>query len=462
MELRGQSVGVIGLGESGLAMAKWLHRQGARVTVLDTREAPPNQEALHRAAPEVVLHTGKSDAGVLADCSLIAISPGISCDESFLRNVSVPLVSEVELFTWGLRTLARTGRPPGKVLAITGSNGKTTTTALTAHLLNEVGIKAVACGNISPSLLDALMTALDEETLPAVWVLELSSFQLETTHSLNAEAATVLNLSADHLDRHGDIAVYADIKRRIFQGQAMRILNRDDDYSLSMGQCGAGMITFGLNAPSRPRDYGIRENAVWRGQQRLLALNDLPLNGLHNAANLMAALALCQTIGVDAERVLPGLATFRGLPHRVEIVCEHRGRLYVDDSKGTNVGATLAAIEGMGRKLAIILGGDGKGQDFSPLKTALAQHARAIALMGKDAPLIAAAIEGCGIPTRHVPDMASAVLWLTEESLSGDAVLLSPACASLDMYQDYAHRAAAFRQAVASLCQQTKAGEGQA
>ena len=449
MELKGQNIGVIGLGESGMAMAKWLHRQGAHVRVLDTRENPPNQAALKQAVPTATLVTGALSAESFLGLKLLAISPGIRPDLPEMLLSGLPIISEVELFVWGLRELASRGESAGKLIAITGSNGKTTTTALTAHLLNAAGVSAVACGNISPSVLDALMAALDTNALPKVWVLELSSFQLETTHTLNADAATVLNVSEDHLDRHGNLQGYAEAKRRIFQGKPVRVLNRDDDYSLSMGDCGAKMVTFGLNAANRSMDYGIKENALWRGKSRLLALADSPLTGLHNAANLMAALALCEAIGYSADTLLPGLASFRGLAHRVETVIEHQGVLYVDDSKGTNVGATLAAIEGLGRKLAIVLGGDGKGQDFSPLKAALEKHGRAVALIGKDAQFIAQAVAGCQLPTETFADMESAVRWLAGQAQSGDCVLLSPACASLDMYRNYSHRADVFRAAVA-------------
>ncbi|MEY4593031.1 MAG: hypothetical protein RIR18_1926 [Pseudomonadota bacterium] len=448
MELKGHHIGVIGLGESGLAMAKWLDRQGAHVCVLDTRENPPNQAALKAAVPSATLKTGPLEAKTLAGFDLLALSPGIPSHLPVLAETTIPIVSEVELFVWGLRDLTAQGVGAGKVLAISGSNGKTTTTALTAHLLNKAGVSAIACGNISPSVLDALMAALDTKTLPKVWVVEVSSFQLETTHSMSAAAATVLNLSEDHLDRHGNMQGYAEAKRRIFQGSSVRVLNRDDDYSLSMGGCGAKMVTFGLNAPSRSMDYGIKEGAIYRGQNCLLPLSGSPLTGLHNATNLMAALALCEAIGVSAESVLPGLASFHGLAHRVETVGEHLGILFVDDSKGTNVGATLAAIEGLGRKLAIVLGGDGKGQDFSPLKAALEKHGRAVALIGKDASLIESAIAGCDVPTAIFADMESAVSWLSQQAKAGDAVLLSPACASLDMYRNYAHRADVFRAAV--------------
>ena len=342
--------------------------------------------------------------------------------------------------------------PGSKIIAITGSNGKTTTTALTAHQLNGAGVPASACGNISPSALDALMDALDLGNLPKVWVLELSSFQLETTFHLKADAATVLNVSEDHLDRYdGSLANYAAAKSRVFQGKGAMILNREDDWSMGNGRCGRKMLTFGLDAAPRGLDYGLADGAICKGTTALVAVDALKLTGLHNAANAMAALALCDAIGVAPERLVEPLKSFAGLPHRVETVAEINGVLYVDDSKGTNVGATLAAIEGMGRKVAIVLGGEGKGQDFSPLKAALEKHGRAVALIGRDAAAIGMALEGSGVPTRIIGDMDDAVRWLAAQAKSGDCVLLSPACASLDMYRNYAHRAEAFIAAVRKL-----------
>ncbi len=446
MELNGKRVLVVGLGESGLAMAKWLNRQGAVVRVADTRDNPPNVEALAAVAPGAELVAGAFAAATFAGVDVVALSPGVAL--ASLPAVDVPVISEIELFAAGVR-----GQVPGsQIVAITGSNGKTTTTALTAHLLNGAGVPAIACGNISPSALDALMDALDAGSLPQVWVLELSSFQLETTHHLNAAAATVLNVSEDHLDRYdGSLANYAAAKSRVFQGKGAMILNRDDDWSMANGRCGRKMLTFGLNPAPRGVDYGYADGAIFRGQEKLVAVDELQLTGLHNAANAMAALALCECVGVAPARVLPALKDFKGLPHRVETVAEIGGVLYVDDSKGTNVGATLAAIEGLGRKVAIVLGGDGKGQDFSPLKPALERHGRAVALIGRDAAAIGMALEGSGVPTRIVGDMADAVRWLAARAEAGDCVLLSPACASLDMYKNYAHRAQAFIDAVREL-----------
>ena len=448
MELKGKRVLVIGLGESGLAMAKWLHRQGASVRVADSRDNPPNVEALQKLAPGAELLTGAFSEATFAGMALVALSPGVAKASLANFTVDLPLISEIELFAFGVREQV----PGSQIIGITGSNGKTTTTALTAHLLNGAGVPAIACGNISPSALDALMDAQDAGQLPQVWVVELSSFQLETTHHLHAAAATVLNISEDHLDRYeGSLANYAAAKSRVFQGKGTMILNRDDDWSMANGRCGRKMVTFGLNPAPREADYGYADNAIWRGKARLVGLNELQLSGLHNAANVMAALALCEAVGVAPERLLVPLKNFKGLPHRVETVAEIGGVPYVDDSKGTNVGATLAAIEGMGRKLAIVLGGDGKGQDFAPLKPALEKHGRAIALIGRDAAAIGMALEGSGIPTRIVGDMASAVQWLAAQAQPGDCVLLSPACASLDMYRNYAHRAQAFIDAVKEL-----------
>jgi UDP-N-acetylmuramoylalanine--D-glutamate ligase len=432
---------VLGSGESGLAMAKWLSRQGAVVRVADSRESPPNAEIL-RALPVELLAGPLTDAA-FADIELIAISPGVPVRTPQVWAAlarGVPVFSEIELFARGIRRDA----PQSRVVAITGSNGKTTTTALAAHLLNAAGVSAVACGNISPSALDALMAAQDAASLPDVWVLELSSYQLETTHTLDAAAATVLNLSEDHLDRHANLDGYAAAKARVFQGGGLMLINRDDARCRAWRRDDRRMASFGLDPAPSAEDYGLVDGWIVRGNERLAALADLELTGLHNVANAMAALALCRAMGVEARQVLPALRTFKGLPHRVELVAEIKGVSYYDDSKGTNVGATLAAVRGLGCKVALILGGEGKGQDFSPLRPALAEHARAVALIGRDARLIGQAIGGWGGVERHCRDLEEAVRWCAGAARPGDAVLLSPACASFDMFRDYGHRAQAF------------------
>ncbi len=452
MELSGKTILVVGLGESGLAMAKWLQRQGARVRVVDSRETPPNVDALLAAVPDAGLVAGPFVDAAFAGVDLIALSPGVPKATPQVAHATVPVISEIELFAAGVRQFA----PASRIVGITGSNGKTTTTALTAHLLNAAGVPAVACGNISPSALDALMEALDAaqkgKPLPAVWVVELSSFQLETTAHLNAAAATLLNVSEDHLDRYeGSLAEYAAAKARIFQGRGVMVLNRDDDWSMANGRCGRTLVSFGLDAAPRAVDYGLEGGFLCRGRERLVAVADLAISGLHNAANALAALALCEAVGVAPQALAGPLKAFRGLPHRVETVAEQGGVLYVDDSKGTNVGATMAAIQGLGRPVAIVLGGEGKGQDFSPLLPALRQHGRAVALIGRDAAAIEAAVAAAGLPLRRCADMATAVRWLAEQARPGDCILLSPACASLDMYRNYAHRAEAFIEAVKGL-----------
>jgi UDP-N-acetylmuramoylalanine--D-glutamate ligase len=471
MELSGKRALVLGSGESGLAMARWLVHQGAAVRVADSRDAPPNAEAL-RAMP-VELLAGPFSEAAFTGVELIAISPGVPVRTAEVQAAmarGVPVVSEIELFAQGISRHA----PQSRVIAITGSNGKTTTTALTAQLLNAAGVFATACGNISPSALDALMASLDAASLPEVWVLELSSFQLETTYTLRADAATLLNVSEDHLDRYASLDDYARVKARVFtHASTARVLNRDDERSMIFGAGapepapgGLGaerpaalalaladprVSTFGLSPPPRARHYGLVDGAICLGEERLIGLDELPIRGLHNAANVMAALSLCRAVGVGSRRVLPALKTFQGLTHRVQLVANIGGVSYYDDSKGTNVGATLAAVRGLGCRLALILGGEGKNQDFSPLKPALAEHARAVALIGRDAALIGRAIDGCGAATRHCRDLEEAVRWCAAVALPGEAVLLSPACASFDMFRDYAHRAEVFAGLVRAL-----------
>jgi UDP-N-acetylmuramoylalanine--D-glutamate ligase len=375
------------------------------------------------------------------------------------RAQGIPVVGEIELFAWGLAApaLLRPGEKRARVVAVTGTNGKTTTTALTGHLCRAAGRLTGVAGNISPAALTALMACQDEGRLPEVWVLELSSFQLETLESLAADAATVLNISDDHLDRYIDLDDYASAKARIFAGAGVQVLNRDDARVRRMALPGRRLITFGLDAPGDEADFGLRPNRgePWlvRGERFLLPLRALPIAGLHNAANALAALALCAALDIDSTALLPALRAFRGLAHRVEHVADIDGVGYYDDSKGTNVGATEAALRGMGRKVVVILGGDGKGQDFSPLKDAVAQHGRAAVLIGRDGPAIGAAIAGCGVPVLTAADLDAAVRLAAGQALAGDAVLLSPACASFDMFRNYEQRAQVFIEAVRRLAE---------
>ena len=513
MKLEGKHVLVLGLGESGLACARWCARQGARVRVADTRAAPPYLVELRRHVPGADFVAGEFDKALLAGIDLLALSPGLSGGLMVVihaRAAGIPVVGEIELFAQGLRQL---GAVP--VLAITGTNGKTTTTALTGHLLRATGKRVGVAGNISPAALTALMDAQDAGALPQVWVLELSSFQLETTETLFPTAATVLNISDDHLDRYIDLDEYASAKARIFKSAVdapgVQVLNRDDSRVCRMVLPDRAIISFGLDAPAAEDDFGLRQNRgePWlvQGPRFLVPVSELPLAGLHNAANAMAALALCSSLGFDANALLPALRSFRGLPHRVEKIAELDGVSWYDDSKGTNVGATVAALNGIGgqlaaqnsrlpssgqrrgfaerssappepagcakpavgrevgrdgsslssydpkdRKIVVILGGDGKGQDFSPLRKAVARHARAAVLIGRDGPLIEKAIgSAANVKVESAGDMDDAVRRARALARTGDAVLLSPACASFDMFRNYEHRAQVFIAAVQAL-----------
>jgi UDP-N-acetylmuramoylalanine--D-glutamate ligase len=497
MNLAGKHVLVLGLGESGLASACWCARQGARMRVADTRAAPPYLDELNRrvtsADSQLEFIAGEFDKALLDGIDLLVLSPGLSGGLMVVihaRAAGIPVLGEIELFAQGLRNL----NSAAPVLAITGTNGKTTTTALTGHLLRATGKTVGVAGNISPAALTALMDALDADALPQIWVLELSSFQLETTETLNPAAATVLNISDDHLDRYIDLDEYASAKAKVFQSAegapGVQVLNRDDPRVCRMVLADRHIISFGLDAPAGEEDFGLRQDRgeAWlvQGERFLLPVAELPLAGLHNAANAMAALALCSALGFDAETLLPALRSFRGLPHRVERVAEIGGVTWYDDSKGTNVGATVAALQGLGgqlaaqnshlpssgreagrdgasarlaedyhdRKIVVILGGDGKGQDFSPLEEVVARHARAVILIGRDGPLIEKAIgnvRAAGVVIESAGDMKDAVRGARRLARPGDAVLLSPACASFDMFRNYEHRAQVFVAAVGAL-----------
>jgi UDP-N-acetylmuramoylalanine--D-glutamate ligase len=446
---------VLGLGESGVAMLRWLDRCGAKLRVADTRGAPAGADTLREKYPQTELICGAFSSALLDGIDCVAVSPGISVNDPLLdhaRARGIPVLGEIELFALALRAQTQ----QAKLIAITGTNGKTTTTALTKTLVQATGLCAVAAGNISPAALDALMQCLDAGLLPDVWVLELSSFQLETTASLHPDAASVLNVTDDHLDRHGSMAVYAAEKARIFDGQGLQVLNRGDDWSKAMQQAGRSAVSFGLDQPIEAHDFGVRliggVRWVVQGQTALMPCHEIPLAGDHNVANVLAALALGQGIGLPMAPMLDAVRAFRGLAHRVERVAKRSdGVLYFDDSKGTNVGATLAALRGLGCPVVLIAGGDGKGQDFSPLRDAFRDHARAVVLIGRDARRLAQETEGCGVPVVYAQDMDSAVSQANALAQPGDAVMLSPACASMDMYRNYAHRAEVFIAAVRQL-----------
>jgi UDP-N-acetylmuramoylalanine--D-glutamate ligase len=623
--LQGLTVLVLGLGDSGLAMARWCARCGASaIRVWDSREQPPQLAALREAVPAASFHTGAIDVRALLDGVRVVLkSPGLSPRderiapllEQALDNGAL-VQGELDLFNRALADLkAGRGYAP-KVLAVTGTNGKTTTTALTALLVERAGRRVAVAGNIGPTMLDTLAAALDLEPfeeevvpedpvvaddeavatgeapiddaaiadtdafaeaevlsterdagepealgpaedaphvadtdafatapvesteeeaplqlappppsapvfehLPEVWVLELSSFQLDEVKGFEPSAAVVLNLTQDHLDWHGDMKAYAAAKARVFGQQAVMVINRDDPLVEAMvpepvvvkGARGRPaktihrkVVRFGLDAPQRPGDYGlvVENGMAWLVRamesdetlkrshrppsrraaaaapqggaegsgrpsafedeeeeiilQRLMPADALRIRGRHNAANALAALALAGAIGCPLAPMLHGLREYTGEPHRVEFVGSVGGIEAFDDSKGTNVGATVAALNGLGAdkapgKLVVILGGDGKGQDFSPLAAPVAQHARAVALIGRDAQAIAAALQSTGVAQQRHDTLEAATRWCFGQAQGGDAVLLSPACASLDMFRNYKHRAEVFVAAVQAL-----------
>lgn len=476
LNLSGKNTLVVGLGDTGAASVRWLIEHDAVVRGTDTRAEPPHAQHLREAFPEVRLTLGGFKTEDMEWADLIVVSPGVPLATPELQAALAAgkdVVGDVELFARAIQGTQ------AKVIAISGSNGKSTVTSLVGHLCAAVGLDTVVAGNIGLPVLDALDNrevdhpAHSQELQgdrgpgrdPDVWVLELSSFQLETTHSLHPDAATVLNISQDHMDRYAGLEEYAAAKARVFAGHGVQVLNREDPMVMAMAVPGRAQWTFGIQVadPIQPQESSghfclmPRKERLWlcEGGEPLLPVDKLPIAGLHNAANVLAALALCRAIGLPYEGLIPALKTFKGLAHRVEEVAVVAGRTFYDDSKGTNVGATAAALLGFTVPVVLIAGGDGKGQDFSPLKDAV-KNARAVIQIGRDGPLVAAAI-GDACPLHRAESMEDAVSLAFRLSKPGDAVLLSPACASWDMFRNYEHRAEVFIAAVEVL--QAQGGE---
>ncbi len=573
-----QHVVVLGLGISGLAMARWCARCGARVTVADTREAPPHLAALREQLPQAAFVSGPFSESLLEGAHAVFRSPGLApaqvdalLDAARARGLRVG--GELDLFVQALDVIraeteateraeraaraaaeaeevaqaaaaeaaaakaaaeaARAAQedaqasaqaeesqadtaPAGEdepapviapdpapagyrpaILAVTGTNGKTTVTSLTGLLVERAGRTVAVAGNIGPSMLDTLAARLDAGDLPQVWVLELSSFQLEGVDRFEPTAGAVLNLSQDHLDWHGSMDAYAAAKARIFGASGLMVLNREDARVMAMLPAPVRLkggkteqrahLTFGSDMPQRPGDFGIEvvggmtwlvralevDETIKRRRdevqelhfQRLMPADALRIRGRHNAVNALSALALAVSAGCPLGPMLYGLREYRGEPHRVEPVGFVNEVEFFDDSKGTNVGATVAALQGLGadRRLIVILGGDGKGQDFSPLAEPVARHARAAVLIGRDAPQIRAVLEPQGVTLLEADSLEQAVRVAAGRAHAGDAVLMSPACASFDMFSDYEHRARVFVDAVRALADETGVTlEGQA
>ncbi|MBU3632706.1 UDP-N-acetylmuramoyl-L-alanine--D-glutamate ligase [Polynucleobacter sp. AP-Feld-500C-C5] len=505
---------ILGLGESGVAMAKWCLRNGAVVHLVDTRDRSQLSERQLAWLAELELaglqasQFGPLSDELLTDIDVIGISPGLSPlqepTESFLvkaRKARVDVWSEIEFFARAIAAISRMAVDKqssyiASVLAITGTNGKTTTTALTGQLCERAGKRVAVAGNISPAALDKLMTCLNGadqiEDLPDVWVLELSSFQLVYTYSLNATAATVLNITQDHLDWHGDMGAYAEAKAKIFGSDTICILNRDDPAVMGLltdeQKVEKALVTFGSNRPDEQGAFGIEHDLraggidwlVWAEVdedldpkpkrrrksaaiqedeplrlRRLIPADALRIRGRHNALNALAALALARAANLPMNVLLHGLRDYHGEPHRVQSIAIVNDVEYVDDSKGTNVGATVAALNGLGsneagKRIWLIAGGDGKGQDFSPLREPALRFVKGVFLIGKDGEKIAQAIGG-DVSFTNSGNLAGAVQAAAAKAVSGDLVLLSPACASLDQFRDYKERAQVFASEVEEL-----------
>jgi UDP-N-acetylmuramoylalanine--D-glutamate ligase len=430
---------VVGLGQTGYSAARFLLAHGSRVAVTDSRAEPPELQRLAALSGDVVVRTGGFDAALLEHADLVVVSPGVALTDPFFeaaRARGLSIVGDIELF-------ARAARAP--VVGITGTNGKSTVTTLLAKMAARAGLKMRAGGNLGAPALDLLEAGVE------LYILELSSFQLETTESLSLAAATVLNVTPDHLDRYRDLAAYAAAKARIFARCDVAVINLDDPLVAAMVGPGRRQLSFSLRADVGA-DYALmrRDDGDWWLMARdepLLAFSQMRLTGLHNAANALAALALAEALELPRAACIAALSAFTGLPHRTQWVAEIGGVRYVNDSKGTNVGATLAAVAGMPGPLIVIAGGDGKGQDFMPLRAAFAGKVHSAVLIGRDARALGDALQGVS-ELYYAPNLEAAVECAARLARPGDTVLLSPACASLDMFRNYVHRGDVFAGAV--------------
>lgn len=433
---------VVGLGRTGLSCARYLHARGIAFAVTDNRAAPPEATALAKLAPNAEVRVGGFDSALLEGASRIIVSPGVSVREPFVAGATakgISVIGDIELF-------AQEARAP--IAAITGTNGKSTVTTLVARMSEASGQRTLAGGNLGRPALDLL-----EDAVPDLYVLELSSFQLETTHSLRARAACVLNVTSDHMDRYESMAEYAAAKERIFAGAAFAVVNQDDPFVREMNVGAARVLRFAF-APQADVDYYINkrgdEMVLTRRGDELVGMSELKIAGTHNALNALASLAMAEALGLELRSCIEALRTFEGLPHRSQWVADIGAVRFIDDSKGTNVGATLAAVAGMPGSLVLIAGGQGKGQDFTPLAAAFRDKVRHVVLIGQDAKLIAEVLSGVATYEFAV-DMSDAVQRAAAAARPGETVLLSPACASLDMFRDYAHRGDEFAREVRRL-----------
>ena len=435
---------IVGLGKTGFSVAKFLHKQGIKFAVIDSRDKPPLNDALLQEYPDTPVFTGGFDSDAFKVATHVIISPGVSLQEQSIQKAIVDgakLLSDIDLFS------SATDKP---VIAITGSNGKSTVTTMLGAMANAADVKTAIGGNLGTPALDLL----DEKN--ELYVLELSSFQLERTYGLNAKAATVLNVSADHLDRHGDIRDYAKVKQGVFAGNGVMILNQDDAIVKGMKIRGRDTLSFsiegksGFHIESRQGEAGQIESWLMNAEQALMRQADIPLEGMHNVANALAALALGTAVGLDNKAMCNALREFKGLDHRMQRVAKLKGVTWVNDSKATNIGACVAALQGYQNKVVLIVGGDAKGADMNELIPAIKDKAKCVVLMGKDAAEIKLAING-SVPSYMAETIQDAVHIAAKMAVAGDSVLLSPACASLDQYANYQERGEKFTAAVLEL-----------
>lgn len=432
---------VVGLGKTGLSCARYLNARGLEVAITDSRTQPPGLEAVREWLPDAALFLGGFAAEAFAAADAVVVSPGVSLREPLLARAleqGTPVLGDVDLFA------AEASAP---VVAVTGSNGKSTVTTLVGEMARHAGRRVGVGGNLGTPLLELLDPALE------LYVIELSSFQLETAHALNASAAVVLNISEDHMDRYGDLEEYRAAKERIYRGDGVMVINSDDPQVAAMVLPGRRSLTFTLGTP-KADGYGLGQRAggrwLMRGRQPLLRVDELRMAGRHNVANALAALALGEAVGLPLEPMTAALREFPGLPHRCQFVAEIAGVAWYNDSKATNVGAAVAALEGFERPLILIAGGDAKGADLAPLRAPVERHARVVVLLGRDAPRLAETL-GQGVPLHRVESVEEAVRVAASLAQSGDAVLLAPACASLDMFRNFEERGDRFAAAVRGL-----------
>lgn len=432
---------VVGLGETGLSVARFLQQQAIKFAVIDSREKPPCNDALFKEFPDTAIFTGDFDRAAFEVATHLLVSPGLSLQEQAIRialQSGVRLISDIDLFA------CATDRA---IIAITGSNGKSTVTSMLGEMGNSAGVKTAIGGNLGTAALDLLNESVE------LYVLELSSFQLERTCCLNATVATVLNISADHQDRHDDIDDYASIKQRVFSGKSIMVINEDDPIvkKMSADQADRKLFTFSINNKSGFHLEN-RQGKDWlmNDGQPLMQNSELSLEGLHNTANALAALALGTAVGLNSKIMCEVLRSFKGLKHRMQKVAKVNGVTWINDSKATNIGACVAALQGCQDKVILIAGGDAKGADLSPLIPVIKEKTRCVVLMGKDADLLESKINGC-VPSYRAKTIKQAVQIAADMAEKGESVLLSPACASLDQYKNYQERGEQFTVAVMDL-----------